>query len=239
MGLPTFASIPRRDPGGGSRQPGRGRRLPRRAYTPAIGAGRQPTGATERYRGYTARRGPLRPGYRDLIRSARPSASRARRDVASHKAPDRLAPAEAKMAAPRTGRSARSRPRQRRTRHARGIGVLLGSGPPAGRGESRSVRAVLDGHPRQYKSCPLAPRAAEATVCRTARPSAAAAPARPGRCRPSGGAWHRHRTWAGTRPLLPGPSVAVRGKPTVSPTAQPARTTSAIRPWTPRRLDAQ
>jgi len=97
----------------------------------------------------------------------------------------------------------------------------------AGRGESRSVRAVLDGHPRQYKSCPLAPRAAEATVCRTARPSAAAAPARPGRCRPSGGAWHRHRTWAGTRPLLPGPSVAVRGKPTVSPTAQPARTTSA------------
>ena len=108
----------------------------------------------------------------------------------------------------------------------------------ADRGESRSVRAVLDGHPRQYKSCPLAPRAAEATVCRTARHSAAA-PARPGRCRPSGGAWHRHRTWAGTRPLLPGPSVAVRGKPTVSPTAQPARTTSAIRPWTPRHLDAQ
>jgi hypothetical protein len=105
----------------------------------------------------------------------------------------------------------------------------------AGRGESRSVRAVLDGHPRQHKSCPLAPRAAEATVCRTARPSAAAAPARPGRCRPSGGAWHRHRTWAGTRPLLPGPSVAVRGKPTVSPTAQPARTTSA---YLHRRGDA-
>ena len=94
--------------------------------------------------------------------------------------------------------------------------VLLGSGPPAGRGESRSVRAVLDGHPRQYKSCPLTPRAAEATVCRTARPSAATAPARPRRCRPSGGAWHRHRTWAGTRPLCrgrPWPSVAGRRFP--------------------------
>ena len=30
----------------------------------------------------------------------------------------------------------------------------------------------------------------------------------------------------------------VRGKPTVTPTAQPARTPSAIRPWTPRRIDA-
>jgi len=36
-----------------------------------------------------------------------------------------------------------------------------------------------------------------------------------------------------------GPSVAVRGKPTVSPTARPARTPSAIRPWTPQHIDAQ
>jgi hypothetical protein len=128
-GLTGLRIHPSAGPGGGSRQPGRGRRLPRRAYTPAIGAGRQPTGATYRCRGYTARRGPLRPGYRDLIRSARPSASRAPRDGASHKAPDRLAPAEAKMAAPRTGRSARSRPRQRRTRHARGIGDHVAQDP--------------------------------------------------------------------------------------------------------------
>ncbi len=33
--------------------------------------------------------------------------------------------------------------------------------------------------------------------------------------------------------------VAVRGKPTVSPTARPARTPSAIRPWTPQHIDAQ
>jgi len=31
-----------------------------------------------------------------------------------------------------------------------------------------------------------------------------------------------------------GPSVAVRGKPAVTPAARPAPTPSAIRPWTPR-----
>src|ERR1022692_408517 len=32
----------------------------------------------------------------------------------------------------------------------------------------------------------------------------------------------------------PSPSVTVRGKPTVTPTARQARTPSAIRPWTPQ-----
>jgi hypothetical protein len=36
-----------------------------------------------------------------------------------------------------------------------------------------------------------------------------------------------------------GPSMAVRGKLTVTPTALPARTQSAMRPWTPRRIDSR
>jgi transposase-like protein len=47
------------------------------------------------------------------------------------------------------------------------------------------------------------------------------APAAQGMCRPDG------------------PSVAVRGKPTVTPTAGPARPPSAMPPSTPRRIDSR
>ena len=83
------------------------------------------------------------------------------------------------------------------------------SGPPGRPGKSRSVRAVRNGHPRQCTSGALPPWAADGTVCRTARPSAAAAPAPPRRCRPPGGASRQSRT-LGQDTALRRP---VRGRP--------------------------
>ena len=59
-------------------------------------------------------------------------------------------------------------------------------------------------------SGPLPPREADATACRTARPSAAAAPAPPRRCRPPGRASCRHRTSRQDTTSFNGP---VRGRP--------------------------
>jgi hypothetical protein len=54
---------------------------------------------------------------------------------------------------------------------------------------------------------------------------------------PLGGHTRMHARLSGARQAgtcrQPGPSVAVREKPTVTPTARPARTPSAICPWTP------